>query len=131
MNWTDDYIGLPFREDGRDREGLDCWGLVRLVYSERLGVDLPAYSGEFTDSSRATLRKVAALMEERSRLWREVPEPREYDVVLLRAGQLYCHVGLFVPRHDLLHIEAGIDSAREPLTSPRRRHSVVGYFRHG
>lgn len=131
MTWTNDYVGLPFLVDGRDRSGLDCWGLVRLVYAERLGIDLPSYGGIFTDQSRQTLSTVARLMEDQSRLWVEVDSPSEYDVILMRSSQLWCHVGLFVPRRDMLHIMSGINSTRESLFGPHRRHQIVGYFRHG
>lgn len=29
--WWNEYVGLPFADKGRTREGCDCWGLVRLV----------------------------------------------------------------------------------------------------
>ncbi len=32
--WAGRYIGLPFAEHGRDRGGIDCWGLVRLTLLE-------------------------------------------------------------------------------------------------
>jgi cell wall-associated NlpC family hydrolase len=130
MPWTDDYIGLPFKCDGRDRSGLDCWGLVRLVYAERLGINLPAKAGIFTDWEPETLRRVAAAMEEEAARWQRVDEPMEYDVVLMRRGELELHVGLWVPRRDLLHISAGINSTREPINGLRRRHSIVGFYRH-
>ena len=30
--WAGHYIGLPFRDHGRDRSGLDCWGLIATVW---------------------------------------------------------------------------------------------------
>jgi cell wall-associated NlpC family hydrolase len=30
-DWAANYIGLPFREHGRDHNGTDCWGLVTLI----------------------------------------------------------------------------------------------------
>ncbi|OAN53901.1 hypothetical protein A6A04_13495 [Paramagnetospirillum marisnigri] len=130
MPWTDDYIGLPFLADGRSRAGLDCWGLVRLVYFDRLGIDLPSKAGIYRDGSRDTLREIAAAMEAEAAKWRQVDDPRDCDVILMRSGPLHCHVGLWVGRNAMLHIMAGIDSTVEPIASLRRRNTVVGYFRH-
>ena len=43
--WTADYVGLPFKEGGRDRQGLDCYGLLRLVINERFAGTVPEYEG--------------------------------------------------------------------------------------
>lgn len=36
------YIGIPYAERGRDYDGCDCYGFVRLVLLDR-GVELPLY----------------------------------------------------------------------------------------
>lgn len=43
MSWAAKYIGILFVEHGRTREGCDCWGLLRLVYREEFGIELPGY----------------------------------------------------------------------------------------
>ena len=58
--WTDDYIEIPFLPDGRDRNGCDCWGLVCLVYREKLGIELPEYKGVFEAQTIAQLKNVGS-----------------------------------------------------------------------
>jgi len=45
--WIADYVGLPFKAHGRERNGVDCWGLVRLVLAERFRLALPSYAGGY------------------------------------------------------------------------------------
>ena len=69
--WTDDYIGIPFLPDGRDRDGLDCYGLVCLVYRDRLGVDLPGIRGIYSRNTAGCLKRVARAMAEEKLKWRK------------------------------------------------------------
>lgn len=43
--WVSRYLPIPYREGGRSHDGIDCWGLARLVLQEQAGVDLPLYGG--------------------------------------------------------------------------------------
>lgn len=37
------YIDIPFKHKGRDFKGCDCFGLVRLIFKEERGIELPDY----------------------------------------------------------------------------------------
>jgi len=127
--WTADYIGLPFREKGRDRDGLDCWGLVRLVLAERFGLTLPSYDDDYACSLE--LEENARLIAGRKGDWAEVPEGGEQagDVLLLRMDGHECHVGIVAAPGIMLHIEAGHDAVWDRYRGLRWKNRVVGVYR--
>jgi cell wall-associated NlpC family hydrolase len=43
-----DLIGIPYEKHGRTIKGLDCYGLVHLIY-ERLGKELPNFPEDYTE----------------------------------------------------------------------------------
>jgi cell wall-associated NlpC family hydrolase len=123
-----EYIGIPFRERGRDREGCDCWGLVRLVLAERFGVLLPSFDGYGSVRDRERIR---ALIEDDLPAWTEVGgRERAGDVVLLRVGGRPLHVGLVISPGTMLHIEAGIDACLERYDRLPWCRRVLGVYRH-
>ena len=129
MNWTDSYIEIPFEPDGRDRNGLDCYGLVCLVYRECLNITLPDYVGIFTDQSFATLKKVACVMAEGREKWTKVDTPQPFDMVMLRTGKRQWHVGIVIDRSRMLHIMSGINSCIEQYTGLHWKNRVVEFRR--
>jgi cell wall-associated NlpC family hydrolase len=77
-------VGLPFVDGGRCTAGVDCWGLVRLVLTERAGLDLPFYDG-VSASDGATVRDIVR-QEAAASEWIQVDLAaiKELDVVLMR-----------------------------------------------
>lgn len=128
--WVDEYIQIPFKCDGRDRTGLDCYGLVCLVYKEQLGITLPDYAGIFVDQSMKTLLKVAEVMEEGLKTWDEVTDrPKPFDMIVLRTGRHQWHVGLVVDRLNMIHIMSGVESCVEEFKGLYWKHRVTGFRR--
>lgn len=130
--WVAPYVGLPFHAKGRGRDGLDCWGLARLVYAERFGVALPSYLDlyEGVDDSGGIAAIFAQDVGEH-REWRPIglDEARVGDLVtFVVAGQLR-HVGLVVSCDRMLHAAAGTDSCVERWISPTWGKRMAGFLR--
>jgi hypothetical protein len=134
-DWVAPYIGLPWKTMGRDREGLDCWGLVRLVFLERWSIALPAHS---TCGWNSQMRPRDALLLART-IERSIGEDwkpvawvgrREFDAVRLLVQGQPLHIGLIVSPEWFLHIQAGHDAAVERFDSMIWRDRVHGVYRH-
>ena len=120
MHWADQYVGLPFLANGRDRRGLDCWGLVRLVWAEIAEFKLPSF--DHTDDKASTIGREALAFAE---IIKE--ETKELDAVIMnedvhtRSGWIEApvHIGVMVSLTLVLHIRRNTLSCIEPLTSLR------------
>jgi cell wall-associated NlpC family hydrolase len=130
-SWANTYIGLPYADHGRTRDGCDCWGLVRLVYRDRLGIELPSLAdGYVAANDRASVARLIA--DERTDTgWHEIEHgaERPLDLVLLRIGGEPCHVGLVVEPGLMLHILKGTNATTERYARPMWIRRVESYWR--
>jgi hypothetical protein len=123
------FVGLPHRDHGRDASGVDCWGLLRLVYAEALGVDLPDYLDACPSlRERADL---SALIEGQRDAggWQPVQEIAPFDALLFRVGPHATHIAVAVDATRMLHVAAGSRSVIERIDSPTWRKRRVGVYR--
>jgi hypothetical protein len=97
MEWVNEYIGIPYSFSGRTRAALDCYGLVSDVYKTQLGISLPDWRRDgpsVASGVDALCRHVDS--DEARDMFEEVPEPVDYDVIVVsRFGKPH-HVGVFV-----------------------------------
>ena len=111
--WANEYVGIPWRWRGVGRDGVDCYGLLRLVYSEQLGVNLPVE--QYLTASDAEGRIQARVAQ-----WREVPHGmghRPGDVAIMDAVALDERGRMGRGPHHLgIHVAPGqVMSARQPV----------------
>jgi cell wall-associated NlpC family hydrolase len=127
--WAGRYIGLPFKDHGRDRAGLDCWGLVRLVMSEQFGLALPSLATEYQRTTQ--VEKISALIEREALKWKSVAAGEEAcgDVVVMRVRGKPMHVGFVLGDGQMLHIELGINSVIENYKGLRWAERISGIYR--
>ncbi|MBR26588.1 MAG: phage tail protein [Rhodobacteraceae bacterium] len=131
MSWSDRYLGLPYADLGRTRAGCDCYGLVRLVYAEQLGIELPSYAGDYVGAAEQA--EVSALLDREEAVgpWRPVEDAiLPFDLLLFRRGRLRSHVGVAVAVNLMLHMDGEAQARIARLSEPRWRSRFAGAFRH-
>ena len=140
--WAGGYVGIPFKELGRDRQGCDCWGLVRLIYAEQAGLDLPDFIGCYSSADDGEqIGATIAATRDGSDEWEEVEAGSErlLDAVLMRGHftgpdgvvrRAEMHCGLVLVPGVLIHVEVGINAALGYYRQdPRIRPRVVSFHR--
>lgn len=130
-SWLNDYIGIPYRENGRDRDGCDCWGLLALIYAEQLGTPLPEYTGkrwEHGDKADQVGPGAAAYAS----MFELIPAGSERlgDGVLIRMRGHPLHVGMVVEPGWMIHAHEGADACLEQYRRPEWEKRVLGFYRY-
>lgn len=126
--WWNHYVGLPFRWNGAEREGVSCWGLVVLVQREVFGRALPRPDEwgvkdgdtEAADPWTAFLKPVP------------LPAVATGDILHMRGGRpgVALHCGVVTVPGEVLHIEAGaLSHVRRYIGDRTFRNRVVGAYR--
>jgi cell wall-associated NlpC family hydrolase len=122
------YVGLPFRDHGRDRRGVDCWGLVHLIYADA-GIALPSYVGDYVSiEERAEIEALIA-GGRAAGPWFPVEGKRPFDVIVLKMLGHASHVGVSLGRGLMIHAHTDqVKVAR--LKEPGWKRRIVGAWRH-
>lgn len=132
MKWFDKYVGMPFADGGRTNTGVDCWGLVRLIYSTELQIDLPSYA----DISAHNLIEVARNITrgKDGEEWIDVIPTgvAEFDVCVMKhyGRNRVGHVGIMLDKSTLLHVEQGCETVKVPVSHFTIRERIACYRRH-
>jgi cell wall-associated NlpC family hydrolase len=95
-----DYLGIPFRYGGRDRNKLDCYGLVMLLYKELHNIEIPDVI------SPTFLPQIANLVEAEKLKW-EPCELEEGSVIVFNVLGYGCHVGYYLGNDRMIHTWEG------------------------
>jgi len=133
-SWASRYVGLPFKDFGRDFSGVDCWGLVRLVLKQEKNIDVPAYGETSALDLEAVARMVSreAFIEPWIAVMPHAAQPFDVAVMYRRIDRIRCpiHVGIMVNRWNVLHIEEKISAVMVPVDHPTITCRQPRFFRH-
>lgn len=135
--WCAKYVGVPYREYGRGIDGADCWGLARMIWRDRAGIELPEHGDVNPDAGA----DCATRMREYLSPWLAVMRgaERELDGVMMtgcygsgrQVRRAEMHVGVVVAPGWLIHTDKPLQSAcMVRYRDVRFGHDITGFWRH-
>ncbi|WP_418186723.1 NlpC/P60 family protein [Aliarcobacter lanthieri] len=105
-----DFIGIPYQDGGRDLQGCDCYGLVKLYYKEMLNIDIPESRIIATQPKRIFLNYLNELNEN----WNKIEKPIKHSVVAFMYNpnhpKIVTHFGVMIDDKTVLHCLNKINS---------------------
>lgn len=120
MHWAAALVGLPYAPDGEGPHAFSCWGLVRWVFAQHLGIQMPVVN--VRDDSADNTRAIRAAAVASGWAPAAAGRPAEWDIVLMM-GIDGRHVGVLVladRRLQLLHSIQGPGVCVQPLADLQR-----------
>lgn len=127
--WVKHYIGIPFVSGGRSiREGLDCYGLFRIVQNYHYGKNLPLLSGVYEDANNSC--ETEKLFKKHRPLIAGIKakEPFPGCGVILRYQGHPLHIGTYVGGGYILHTLNNTGSVLERAASAGLKNRIEGYY---
>jgi len=125
--WHNKYIGLPYKHNGREHSGTDCWGLARLIYSEQFGIDLPSLIEDYDGDSGKNIRELVNIQKES---WQLVTTPEIPDLCVFKILGQPTHIGIYIGNNNFLHINEGQTSIVESLNNSNWSKRLEGIYRY-
>jgi len=115
-HWAVEHISKPWVCNTAGPDTFDCWGLVRWVYKNVLGVDLP----EMPHIRPHEWLKIARAIKHQN-LFEEASTPKEYDVVAMGKCKDCHHVGVYTEADGggIVHCEEGTGVVFMSMSSVR------------
>lgn len=144
--WWAKYVGIPYVNEGRSTvSGLDCWGLLRVVYRDEIGIVLPDYGEIYSTQLIKIVRAIDQALSDSVGPWKPIGREslKVYDVVYMTAQYIdqdkkphmaAMHVGIIseinhgVP--SILHTQKPYDSINIPASHATVRNRIKGFCRH-
>jgi cell wall-associated NlpC family hydrolase len=123
--WARKYVGIPYVHSGRTTKGIDCLGLLYLIYSDDFGYDLPDYNN-YTHSDYSTIESV---FKTNISQWERIEWPEVGCLIMFNIAGHTTHLGVFVGDGRFIHALDGSDCTIERVDSIKWRGRIEGFYK--
>jgi len=126
-----EYIGLQYKNLGRNKAGIDCYGLPWLIYFEKRGIELPDFTELLYDKDWYKTKN--HILENIYDRWEEVCSPYKlYDLFLFyksSTSEIVNHIGICTGDEKFIHISSRYSSMESQLDDywKNRLYKVLRY----
>ncbi len=124
---VEQYLGIQYKEFGRDRSGLDCYGLLLLFYSEQLNIKIPDFHYENKDKAFT----FSSLKQTYWSLFERIESPNKYDLAAFTqlGGKLTNHIGIMIDDNSFLHVPKDQMVIVSKLSHKQYQKAFKGFFK--
>ena len=98
---------VPYVLYGRDRSGLDCWGLITLAYKELKGIELPEYTEQYSNKRLSRVSSIMTGEKQDDLKYKKIDKPSILCIVLIKYKSIPVHCGIYVGNNKIAHIDKG------------------------
>ena len=133
--WVNDYIGVPYLVNGRDRNGWDCWGLVMAVLYEQKKLAITDWKVVTTGSPKANLAdSISRIAESAKEMLNDgrivqIDKPEDFAIVTIHRHKLPNHVGIVIAGGVLHCASTNGGTIYEPLGTFQRIHGNLTFWK--
>jgi cell wall-associated NlpC family hydrolase len=122
-----ELIGIPFVDRGRDRSGMDCWGLA-MAAMRYFGKNVPDFDVSCFDSGG-----ICRIYDRERWAWEAVNAPEGGDLAVMcldpSLPEIVQHVGVYVGNSRMIHTMTKRDSHLVRIDDPYWSRKIVGWYR--
>ena len=127
--WLNKYIGIPYVDKGRDFSGVDCYGLIYLIYRTEFNIPLPHYLDAYPSANDkwAASKAVSKGLTEG---WEKVKIPQFGDMLILNILGRPWHCGMMISLTRFIHAPIHHLVSMERLNNPIWTQRINGFYRY-
>lgn len=121
-----DLIGIPFKEEGDDCNGTNCYNLLRMAYSLH-GIEIPKTNIAVCACKEASNAEIENHI---SKYWKKIDDPVEpCGVLILSTNPDFAgHIGTYIGNGKMLHITMNTNSIIERIY-PKYKNKILGFYK--